>query len=955
MSFLDRTPPPEPASGAAFGLGGGGGVHLLVGAGADLFHAPQGAARLPLGSLPAGAVLFDLPEGALGPADVIAVPGPQGRLAPLAVDGQDEATDDLVPGVALWVHTLAQAAFRLVVSHPRPDIVLRPGTVSRAVAGATVMADRGVLWCDLPPAGGLLFGIEPVLGRIALPEGAWITLEGGSTGQDAATDEIRAHGWAEGFAGPEWLAATRTFNAAIVELLPLLRGLAEADEHNRLVGRQGAEQADHLQTAARFAAVLGNPAPPTGGDTGEEPLLQAMRGLARRAGGRVTRPVRANRAQMDRAFTLAEIARASGLSLQPVTLSGHWWRHEAGDFLLHDADGAPHAALWRRGGYVVQPVRGPPVRVTGANAGRYRADAVQVFADPGPKVDFARLLVRGLDGAGRDLLACLAAAVLGGALGQVLPMATNAVFGLVVPAARRDQLWPLALVIAGIAVVMFLLEVGDGVARQRSLSRLDHAGFRTVWDRISRLPVAWHRGHAAGDTVIRAGGASGATNAVASFGLAVAGSLGLIVSSLFFIAWHAPAAAGLTAALLAAHLSLGGLAGWAQMRVYGQGEALAGSTDSMMLQMIGGLAKLRSAAAEERLLRLWSDRFAALRARLVAARRVTNLLEAWLAAFPLLASAVLFLLLQAPTGGTGGAIPLAAVMGVITAFGAVILSVNGLLRGVLSLLMARPGWTYGKPLLAAPPEARAGLIDPGEVGGAIELAALSFAYPEQPPLFRGLSLRIRAGEMVAVVGASGSGKSTLLRLILGLEAPGAGAIYVDGHDLRSLDATALRGQIGTVLQDERLPPGTIMDAVRGGRDAGEDAVWRALEQAAIAPEIMAMPMRLHTMIADASRTLSGGQVQRLALARAFLADPPVLLLDEATSALDGRAQAGVMAHVLAMRATRIVVAHRLSTIRRADRILVLDRGRIVEDGTHDDLIARAGAYHALVRGQLSEG
>jgi ABC-type bacteriocin/lantibiotic exporter with double-glycine peptidase domain len=207
-------------------------------------------------------------------------------------------------------------------------------------------------------------------------------------------------------------------------------------------------------------------------------------------------------------------------------------------------------------------------------------------------------------------------------------------------------------------------------------------------------------------------------------------------------------------------------------------------------------------------------------------------------------------------------------------------------------------------------------------------------------VFSGLTLRIEAGEFVAIVGRSGAGKSTLVRLLLGLEEPVQGAIYMDGQDLRGLDLAVLRRQVATVLQAGRVPPGTIRDAVRGLTDASDEQVWQALVQAALAADVQAMPMQLETLLTDASRVLSGGQVQRLLLARALLQKPAILILDEATSALDNVTQAATMRAIRGVAATRIVIAHRLSTIRHADRIIVLDQGRIAEMGSFAQLMSR---------------
>jgi len=264
-------------------------------------------------------------------------------------------------------------------------------------------------------------------------------------------------------------------------------------------------------------------------------------------------------------------------------------------------------------------------------------------------------------------------------------------------------------------------------------------------------------------------------------------------------------------------------------------------------------------------------------------------------------------------------------------------------RAAFGLWFLLPTRKFIQPLLEALPEQDSGRVDPGRLSGLIDLSNVSFRYPGgDQPVFAGLSLRVEPGEFVAIVGRSGVGKSTLVRLLLGLEEPATGAIYLDGQDIRGLDSFALRSQIATVLQGGRVPPGSIRDAVRGLTLATDAEIMQALRAAALAEDVRAMPMGLETMLTDAARVLSGGQVQRLLLARAMLQRPAILIMDEATSALDNVTQAVTMRAVRKLPGTRIVVAHRLSTVRHADRIIVIDGGRVAESGDFAQLMQRKG-------------
>ena len=222
-------------------------------------------------------------------------------------------------------------------------------------------------------------------------------------------------------------------------------------------------------------------------------------------------------------------------------------------------------------------------------------------------------------------------------------------------------------------------------------------------------------------------------------------------------------------------------------------------------------------------------------------------------------------------------------------------------------------------------------------------------------MLRDLSLRVRPGEYVAIVGRTGCGKSTLVRLLLGFEKPEKGAIYYDSRDISGLDLPSLRRKIGTVMQDAGLFQGNIYsNIVITAPELSVDDAWEAAETAGIADDIRAMPMGMHTLISEGQGGISGGQRQRLMIARAIAPKPRVLIFDEATSALDNRTQRQVSEALDGMGCTRLVIAHRLSTIRHCDRILVMDGGGIVEDGTYEELIARGGFFAELVERQRTD-
>ena len=262
-------------------------------------------------------------------------------------------------------------------------------------------------------------------------------------------------------------------------------------------------------------------------------------------------------------------------------------------------------------------------------------------------------------------------------------------------------------------------------------------------------------------------------------------------------------------------------------------------------------------------------------------------------------------------------------------------------------------WQGAQVLLNSPSEWKSGAVDPGILEGSIEVRNLSFRYrPNAPLVLSKVNFSVKAGSFVAIVGPSGSGKSTLLRILLGFEDPRQGQVYVDGRDCRELQRDLLRRQIGTVLQDARLVGNTLMEVIAAGRPLSLEQVWSAAEKAGLGEELKVLPMGLQTLVPAGGSNLSGGQRQRLTIARALAGNPRLLLLDEPTSALDNQTQAHVLKNLEQHAITRIMVAHRLSTIQHADVILVLVNGEIVERGTYNDLLKQQGVFSQLMSRQL---
>lgn len=366
--------------------------------------------------------------------------------------------------------------------------------------------------------------------------------------------------------------------------------------------------------------------------------------------------------------------------------------------------------------------------------------------------------------------------------------------------------------------------------------------------------------------------------------------------------------------------------------------------------VISGIRKIRLAGAEKRMFAEWLDTYtdmADLTYNPPLLMKVSGVISLGIS---LISNIVLYYL------AVKSGIDQSSYFAFTTAYGMIMGAFTALSGKLLQVASVRPVYQMAEPFLKAVPETAENKEVIADVRGNVRFDHVSFRYgPDMPLVFDDLSLSIHEGEYVAIVGKSGCGKSTLIRLLLGFETPERGAVTVDGKDLTRVDLPSLRRKIGTVMQHDGLFQGSIFyNIALTAPELTMEGAWKAAEIAGIADDIRAMPMEMHTLISEGQGGISGGQKQRLMIARAVAPSPKLLIFDEATSALDNKSQRQVTDALDAMGCTRIVVAHRLSTIRRCDRIIMLDQGKIVEEGTYEELLAKNGPFAEMVARQRVE-
>ncbi|WP_338784880.1 NHLP bacteriocin export ABC transporter permease/ATPase subunit [Streptomyces sp. DG1A-41] len=656
----------------------------------------------------------------------------------------------------------------------------------------------------------------------------------------------------------------------------------------------------------------------------------------------------------DRLDPVEQVALASRVRTRAVRLDGRWWRDNVGPLVGHRAlSGAPVALLWRRGGYVaVHPSTGRETPVEKANADEFEPRAV-MFYRPLPERGLSplRLLRFCMQGTRRDLTGLLLSGLVTVAIGALVPIATGKVLGEFVPKAQTDLIVQVCLAVMLSSVVAAAFMLLQNLTILRLEGRVEATLQPAVWDRLLRLPTRFFTERSTGELASAAMGISSIRRLLAGVGPTVAQSVTVGAMNLGLLLWFsvpmAMAAIGMLVVVAAVFLGLGL---W-QVRWQRRLVVLSNKLNNQAFQTLRGLPKLRVAAAENYAYAAWASQFARSRELQQKAGRIKNLTSVLGAVYLPLCTLLMFMLLAGPARGSMSA---AAFLTFNTSVTMVLTSVTQLTGAFVSAVAALPLFEEIKPVLDATPEVRTANTRPGPLTGALEARRLSFRYSDDGPLvLDDVSFEVRPGEFVAVVGPSGCGKSTLLRLLIGFDRPVSGSVLYDGQDLAALDQSAVRRQCGVVLQHAQPFTGSILDVICGTEPYTPEEAMAAAEMAGLAEDIKRMPMGLHTIVSG-SGAVSGGQRQRLMIAQALIRRPRILFFDEATSALDNETQRTVIESTKALNATRIVIAHRLSTVMDADRVVVMEDGKVVQQGPPAQLLAdTSGRLHELVRRQMA--
>ena len=648
------------------------------------------------------------------------------------------------------------------------------------------------------------------------------------------------------------------------------------------------------------------------------------------------------------------VLRPTGLMIRDVELTEGWQYDAYGPMLGFFRESGNAVALLPNlfGTYwFSDPATGKMSVVTKKNAGLFEMEAFCFYQSlPMKPLGIPDLILYMKNSiSNSDFLQIALATLVVTLVGTIEPKVYSLVTGKILMNKQASVLIGMMAFLVSAAFASQMLSMVRSLLMERINTKTSLAVEASVMMRILSLPVNFFRKFSSGELSSRAQSVNSLCNMLLDNFM----SVGLTsLMSLIYIMQIFSFARVLVVPSIIIILStviIGIVASLMQIDISRRRMKIAAEESGMAFAMLNGIQKIRLSGSEKRVFARWAQKYSEDARLQYNPPLFIKLNSVLVTAISLIGTIILYYL------AVRYGVSVSDYVGFNAAYGMVMGAFSSLTSIALSIAGIRPVLEMAEPILKAEPEVAADKEMVTRVSGSIEVNHVSFRYEENTPyVLKDLSLKIKAGEYVAIVGRTGCGKSTLIRLLLGFEKPETGAVYYDRRDLASLDPRSLRKQIGVVIQNGQLFQGDIFSniTISAPQLTLADA-WEAAETAGIAQDIRDMPMGMQTVISEGQGGVSGGQKQRLMIARAIAPKPRILIFDEATSALDNKTQKQVSDALDRLKSTRIVIAHRLSTIKNCDRILVMDQGAIIEEGTYNELIEKKGAFAELVARQMA--
>ena len=650
---------------------------------------------------------------------------------------------------------------------------------------------------------------------------------------------------------------------------------------------------------------------------------------------------------------LTGILRSRGIMMRDIQLRGEWWKECIGPLLGYSKDGRLVALTPTKTGLGYQyRNQDGIVRKVGR---REMAESLKPRAITFTKAlplrplkvkDLVRFIWSSFSGPNTLLLVICALVVV--LLGMFTPMANKLIFDTVIPTGDASGLLPITGLLIGATVSTLLLTLTRNlyIIRIRNIAEMHVQN--AVMARTFLLSPTFFSKTSSGELSEKLNNVSTVASLVNETLVGVILSAVLSVIYLIQVRIYGGKLFWTAVVVIVAQSIVLLLSYRRSVTVRNNYTERAAKLSGLEYNLFAGIQKLKLTGSENRAFARWLDHYSDTARFLYNPAFKSRLYPALTAVLGIGGTMFIFWSTLSNGVSTSDYIAFSSAFGMITAS---LVQLNGILP---TLAQIKPLLESVVPILDAVPEMEEKAPQVEDLFGGIEVSGVSFRYEEDGPMILdNLSLKIEPGEYVGIVGKSGCGKSTLMRLLLGFEQPLTGGIYYDNYDLAKVDKTSLRRKIGCCLQSGSLFTGDIFHNVTITAPwATREEAWEALRMASLEDDVRKMPMGLFTLVSEGGGGLSGGQKQRILIARALISKPDILFFDEATSALDNISQKAVSDNLDELMCTRVVIAHRLSTIRHCDRIIVLDKGKIAEEGTFDELMENKGLFYEMSLRQI---
>ncbi|MBD2199408.1 MULTISPECIES: NHLP bacteriocin export ABC transporter permease/ATPase subunit [Calothrix] len=834
------------------------------------------------------------------------------------------------------------------------------------IPGCTILGEKEifqaphdmVVWAQILQGKGNLLGLDSLeitseIGRIPLYGYLWlqaqdvIEIDAVSTTDLADTHTL--------------LTGLHHLQIFVLQAISQLEQQANTAELARFQARERLNNQAIASTLGNFANIFDADTTPTSPTKpaidSEEALLFATGAVAKVLDISIRPP--ANSEDLRRVRDpLDAIARASRIRIRRITLRDNWWQQDSGALLAYTvADNRPVALLpiSETRYEIIDPIEQKRIKCDRQIAATISPTAY-IFYRPLPaNLKVLNLIQFAFKGRSKELATILFTGIAIALLGMITPQATAILIDQAIPDADKSLLYQIAFGLVATTLGATLFQLTQGVAIMRLETFADTSTQAAIWDKLLNLKASFFRQYSIGDLSARVAVISQIRQKLSNTLLKTLFSSFFSLLNLGLLFYYSPSLALIAVFVALINIAVTIISGILTIRKVRPLLEMQGKLFGMMVQIINGVAKFRTNGAQPRAFAYWGGQYRQQLRYMLDAQSiednlvvVNNLLSALT---PVIIFAFATNLLQ-QSQAHGGTFSTGTFLAFNAAFGTFISGATSLSSTAVDILEALPLWERAQPILQATPEVDGSKTDPGRLSGRVEISHVIFRYrPDGALTLDDVSLRAEPGEFIALVGPSGSGKSTLFRLLLGFDTPESGSINYDGQELSGLDVNAVRRQLGVVLQNSRLMSASIFENISSNAVISMEEAWEAARMAGLADDIATMPMGMHTVVSEGGTNLSGGQRQRLLIARALALRPRILVFDEATSALDNRTQAIVSESLEKLNVTRIVVAHRLSTIRNADRIYVLENGRLVQQGNFDQLAQQPGLFSQLIQRQ----